>query len=53
MQPAASLFDIALDAGASCVIINADPTDFDEDADVVVHASIGEVLPAVVAVALA
>jgi NAD-dependent deacetylase len=53
VQPAASLFDIALDATASCVILNADPTVFDESADVVVHASIGQVLPAMVASALA
>ena len=53
VQPAASLFDIALDAGASCIILNADPTVFDEDAEVVVHASIGEALPAMVASALA
>ncbi len=53
VQPAASLFDIALDAGASCMILNADPTIFDEDAEVVVHASIGVVLPAMVALALA
>jgi len=53
VQPAASLFDIALDAAASCVILNADPTIFDESAEVVVHASIGEVLPAMVASALA
>jgi NAD-dependent deacetylase len=53
VQPAASLFDIALDAGASCVILNADPTIFDEDAEVVVHASIGEMLPAMVTSALA
>ena len=48
VQPAASLFDFAQGAGASCMIINAEPTIYDESADAVVHAPIGEVLPAIV-----
>ena len=52
VQPAASLFDIAQGAGASCMIINAEPTIYDESADAVVHASIGEVLPTIVTSAL-
>ena len=53
VQPAASLFDIAQGSGASCMIINADPTVYDESADAVVHAPIGEALPAIVGAALA
>jgi NAD-dependent deacetylase len=53
VQPAASLFDIAQSAGASCMIINTDPTVYDQSADAVVHAPIGEVLPAIVTSALA
>lgn len=52
VQPAASLFDIARRTGASCAIINADPTPYDEDAHAVVHASIGEALPELVGSAL-
>jgi NAD-dependent deacetylase len=39
---------IALQAGASLVIVNADPTPYDPHADVVLHASISEVLPEIV-----
>ena len=53
VQPAASLFDFAQGAGASCMIINAEPTIYDQSADAVVHGSIGEVLPAIVTSALA
>jgi NAD-dependent deacetylase len=53
VQPAASLFDIARETNASCAIINAGPTVYDESADAVVHASIGEVLPTIVSSALA
>lgn len=35
-------------AGARIVIVNAEPTPFDEIADVVLHAQIAEVLPAIV-----
>ena len=35
----------ALDAGARLLIINAEPTQFDEVADAVIRAPIGEVLP--------
>ena len=37
VQPAASLFDFAQGAGASCMIINAEPTIYDQSADAVVH----------------
>lgn len=53
VQPAASLFDIAQGAGASCMIINADETIYDQSADAVVHAPIGDVLPTIVTTALA
>ncbi len=53
VQPAASLFDFAQGAGASCMIINAEPTIYDQIADAVVHGSIGEVLPAIVTSTLA
>jgi NAD-dependent protein deacetylase/lipoamidase len=42
----ASLCAIALDAGARVVIVNAEPTPFDDQADAVVRGRIGEVLPA-------
>jgi NAD-dependent deacetylase len=46
VQPVASLCAIALDAGARVVIVNAEPTPFDDQADAVVRGRIGEVLPA-------
>lgn len=47
VQPAASLPLIAGRAGARVVIINREPTPYDEDVDLVIHDSIGETLSAV------
>ncbi len=46
--PAAQLPVLAVTHGAPLVIVNAEPTEFDADADVVVHGRSGEVLPEVV-----
>lgn len=48
VYPAAGLVPTALQAGAALVIVNGDPTPYDRHADVVVHASISEVLPEIV-----
>ena len=44
VEPAASLPRLARRSGARFVIINRDPTDQDDAADLVLHASIGEML---------
>ncbi|HJN11546.1 MAG TPA: NAD-dependent deacylase [Pirellulaceae bacterium] len=44
VQPAASLPAMAKEQGARLVIINRDPTPLDDQADAVIHASIGETL---------
>ena len=44
VQPAASVPLEAKESGAKLVIINRDPTDHDSYADVVIHASAGEVM---------
>ena len=49
VYPAAGLPAIALNAGARLVIINAEPTPLDSEADAVFQQPIGEVLPALVA----
>jgi NAD-dependent deacetylase len=49
VYPAAALPAIALAAGARLVIINAEPTPLDSDADEVFREPIGEVLPALAA----
>jgi NAD-dependent deacetylase len=46
VYPVAGLVDVAADAGARVVIINASPTPFDDRADAVLRDPIGEVLPA-------
>ncbi|HEX7168638.1 MAG TPA: Sir2 family NAD-dependent protein deacetylase [Acidimicrobiales bacterium] len=46
--PAAGVVPIALSRGARLVIVNNEPTEFDRYADVVLRASISEVLPAIV-----
>jgi NAD-dependent deacetylase len=51
VQPAASLVALAARAGADVVICNAEPTPYDGLAAAVVHASVGEVLPALAAAA--
>jgi NAD-dependent deacetylase len=47
VYPAAGLVPIAKAAGASIVIINAEPTPFDEMADAVLREPIGSVLPSI------
>lgn len=49
VYPAAGLVPTARAAGARLVIVNAQPTELDDLADVVVRGSISEVLPAIVA----
>jgi NAD-dependent deacetylase len=49
VHPVAGLVDLALDAGARVVIVNAEPTPYDDDADAVLREPIGMVLPALVA----
>jgi len=48
VYPAASLPEYAKLRGAKVVIINEEPTPFDDNADVVIRAKAGEALPAVV-----
>jgi NAD-dependent deacetylase len=47
VYPVAGAVDIARSAGAKLVIVNGEPTPFDEVADAVFKASISEVLPAI------
>jgi NAD-dependent deacetylase len=47
VYPVAGAVEIARDAGAKIVIVNAQPTPFDEVADAVFDGSISEVLPAI------
>jgi NAD-dependent deacetylase len=49
VYPVAGAVDIAREAGARIVIVNAQPTPFDEVADAVFHDSISEVLPKIIA----
>jgi NAD-dependent deacetylase len=49
VYPAAYLPAMAAQSGARLVIINAEPTPYDDDADAVFHEPIGEVLPQIVA----
>lgn len=49
VHPAAGLCDCALDAGARLVVVNAEPTPYDEYAHAVLRGPIGEVLPRLVA----
>jgi NAD-dependent deacetylase len=51
VYPVAGAVDIARAAGAKLVIVNAEPTPFDEVADAVFNASISEVLPAILGTA--
>ena len=48
VYPAAGLVPIAHSAGARIVIVNAEPTEYDRIADVVLRGQISEVLPAIV-----
>ena len=45
VYPVAGAFDIARSAGAKTIIVNAEPTPYDEVADAVLPGSISEVLP--------
>jgi NAD-dependent deacetylase len=45
VEPAASLCTIALQAGATLVIVNHQPTPYDEDADFVLREDIETVVP--------
>ena len=47
VYPIAGAFELAREAGARTVIVNAEPTPFDRQADAVFKASISEVLPAI------
>jgi NAD-dependent deacetylase len=49
VQPAAGLCEVAVEAGARLVIVNAEPTPYDDIADAVLREPIGEILPALVA----
>lgn len=46
VRPAAGLCDVAIDAGAPLVVINAEPTPYDDLAAEVLRGPIGEILPA-------
>jgi NAD-dependent deacetylase len=46
VYPVAGAVPMAKEAGARVVIVNADPTPFDDLADAVLRQPIGEVLPA-------
>jgi NAD-dependent deacetylase len=46
VHPAAGLCGVALDAGARLIVINAQPTPYDDAADEVLREPIGEILPA-------
>lgn len=48
VYPAAGLIPVALQHGASLVILNAEPTAFDDHADVLLRGSISDVLPEIV-----
>lgn len=45
VHPAAGLCDVAVEAGARLVVVNAEPTPYDAVADAVLRDPIGEVLP--------
>jgi NAD-dependent deacetylase len=49
VTPAADIPRIAVESGAKAIIVNLEPTDFDPQADVVIHGDVTEVLPAIVA----
>ncbi|GAA3744288.1 SIR2 family NAD-dependent protein deacylase [Salinactinospora qingdaonensis] len=46
VQPVAGLCDLALDSGATLIVVNEQPTPYDEQADAVLREPIGEVVPA-------
>lgn len=52
VYPAAELPSVAVRAGAPMILINAEPTPYDELAEVVIHGRAGEVLPELVRLVL-
>ena len=48
VYPAAGLVPLAKNAGAALIVVNAQPTPYDADADALLHASISEVLPQII-----
>jgi NAD-dependent deacetylase len=50
VYPVANLVPVARRAGAAVIIVNAEPTNMDELADVVLRGQIGEILPRIVAI---
>jgi NAD-dependent deacetylase len=48
VYPAADIPLVAVRAGAKLVVVNAEPTPFDELAEVVIRGKSGEVLPEIV-----
>jgi NAD-dependent deacetylase len=50
VRPASGLCDVAVDAGARLVVVNAEPTPYDELASAVLRRPIGEILPALLEV---
>ena len=48
VYPAADIPLVALRSGARMIVVNAEPTPFDELAEVVIHGRSGEVLPEIV-----
>jgi NAD-dependent deacetylase len=48
VYPAADIPRVALRSGARMIVVNAEPTPFDELAEVVIHGRSGEVLPEIV-----
>jgi NAD-dependent deacetylase len=49
VTPAADIPFLALDSGAKGIIVNLQPTAFDQRADVIIHGDVAEVLPQIVA----
>ena len=47
VYPICQVVPVAAQAGASVVIVNAEPTQYDELAEVVLHEQIADVLPAI------
>jgi NAD-dependent protein deacetylase/lipoamidase len=48
VTPAADIPFVAVESGAKAIIVNLEPTCFDDRADIVIHADVAEILPAIV-----
>ena len=48
VTPAADIPFLAVDCGAKAIIVNLEPTTFDNHADVVIHGDVAEILPRLV-----